>query len=100
MNEKEKLEKIFTQFPGIGPRQAKRFVSFLLFKNLSYSQELINTILEMKANIKRCPKCNTFFSIKNNHNLCTICRDMRRDKTKILILEKNADLENFEKSSI
>ena len=100
MNEKEKLEKLFTQFPGIGPRQAKRFVSFLLFKNLSYSQDLTRTILDLKDNVKKCPKCNTFFSIKNQNSLCHICSDFRRDNKKILILEKNADLDNFEKSNI
>jgi recombinational DNA repair protein RecR len=30
MNRKEKLEELFKEFPGIGPRQAKRFVYFLL----------------------------------------------------------------------
>ncbi len=100
MNEKEKLEKLFTQFPGIGPRQAKRFVSFLLFKPLSYSEILTKTIFDLKSNVKRCPKCNTFFSIKNNYNLCAVCRDPRRDNKKILILEKNADFENFERANI
>jgi len=100
MNEKEKLEKFFTQFPGIGPRQAKRFVSFLLFKDIIYVKNLTDTMLNLKQNIKRCPKCNTFFSIKNNYNVCNICMDPRRDKKKILILEKNADLEIFEKASI
>ena len=40
MNSIEKLIQIFSQFPGIGPRQARRFVYFLLTRNDGTLQEL------------------------------------------------------------
>lgn len=39
-----------------------------------------------------------FFSDNKNGTLCDICRDEARDKTKLLIVAKDVDLENIEKS--
>jgi recombinational DNA repair protein RecR len=40
MDTVEKLAELFKEFPGIGERQAKRFVYFLMFKNPSYTDNL------------------------------------------------------------
>ena len=39
-----RLSEYFKKFPGIGERQARRFVYFLLNTNQSYSDELIELI--------------------------------------------------------
>ena len=44
----EKLTEIFKEFPGIGERQAKRFVYFLMAKNGSYVENLSLLIKELK----------------------------------------------------
>ena len=33
----EKLTEVFKEFPGIGERQAKRFVYFLMSRNSAYN---------------------------------------------------------------
>jgi glutamyl-tRNA reductase len=48
MNSIEKLAELFEKFPGVGKRQAKRFVYFLLRKNSGYSSDLSNAILNLK----------------------------------------------------
>ena len=40
----EKLSQYFKEFPGIGERQAKRFVYFLLHNSLSSHCKLLNTV--------------------------------------------------------
>ena len=40
MDNTQKLIELFKEFPGIGPRQAKRFVYFLLNKNPAYVNDL------------------------------------------------------------
>ena len=45
MNIIEKLTESFKEFPGIGERQAKRFVYFLMFKNGDYINDLSKLIL-------------------------------------------------------
>src|SRR3972149_5467239 len=51
MNSIDKLSEIFSKFPGIGPRQAKRFVYFLLTRNGDYSGELVKAIQNLRKEI-------------------------------------------------
>ena len=75
----EKLTEIFKEFPGIGERQAKRFVYFLMSRNKSYSDNLSSLILDLKKEISQCGECFRFFILNNKINLpankqiCDIC---------------------------
>lgn len=101
MNKKERLEELFKDFPGIGPRQAKRFVYFLLWKSPSYIQELTKSISEVKQGVRKCSECNRFFDMsESDTNNCNICSNQSRENGQILILEKNPDFENIEKMNI
>lgn len=93
----EKLTKYFKEFPGIGERQAKRFVYFLLHKNGTYSKELSESINSLKNIIHQCPSCFLFFRGEKDE-LCDICSDPKTDKTSLLVIEKDADYENIKKS--
>lgn len=96
-NQIEKLAEYFKEFPGIGERQAKRFVYFLLHKNPSYVKELSEQILSIKNKIKQCPSCFIFFQ-NDNFNLCEICSSPKTDKTSLLVVEKDADMESIKRS--
>lgn len=96
MNHIDELTELFRQFPGIGPRQAKRFVFFLLRKNKLYTEKLISEIKDLKALTKHCPQCNRFFSSETQ--LCDICRDTKRDEKMLMIVAKDTDLETIEKT--
>ena len=93
----EKLTEYFKEFPGIGERQAKRFVYFLLHKNPTYSKELGDSILGLKDLIHQCPSCFLFFKGESNQ-LCDVCKNPKTDKTSLLIIEKDADYENIKRS--
>lgn len=97
MNPIEKLSSYFKEFPGIGERQAKRFVYFLLHKNPNYVNELANSILSLKEIIHQCPSCYLFFQ-GDKDQLCNTCKDPKTDKSTLLIIEKDADFENIKKS--
>jgi recombination protein RecR len=97
MNPIEKLANYFKEFPGIGERQAKRFVYFLLHKNPQYVKELGDEILILKNLIHQCPSCFLFFKGQKNE-LCDTCKDIKTDKSSLLIVEKDADFENIKKS--
>lgn len=101
MNHIEKLSEKFKEFPGIGERQAKRFVYFLLHKNPTYVKELGDAILEIKNHIKQCQSCYLFFqnnNINNTQTICDNCLNPKADKTSLLIVEKDADLESIKRS--
>ncbi|MFH1402464.1 MAG: toprim domain-containing protein [Patescibacteria group bacterium] len=98
MNNIDKLAEYFSQFPGIGPRQSKRFVYFLLTKNNGFLNELANSIKELKKDIKICQSCARFYSSSNyNSGLCSICENCNRDKNILMVVAKDADLANIER---
>jgi len=97
MSDIEKLTELFKEFPGIGPRQAKRFVYFLLRKNQNYINDLVRLIPEIKKSIKNCQSCFRYFS-NSQSNQCDICLNKNRDPKKILIVARDSDFEAIEKS--
>ena len=99
MDSIEKLTEIFKSFPGIGPRQAKRFVYFLLTRNKNYLKEFTDLVLEVQRETQLCQECYRYFT-KNNHttSLCDICQSKNRDLNVLMIVARDIDLENIEKS--
>jgi recombination protein RecR len=101
MNSINKLTELFSKFPGIGPRQAKRFVYFLLTRNSSFLEELSRLLLELKKEVSTCESCMRFFSNSlHNTKVCDICRDPNRQTEMLMIVERDADFENIERSKI
>jgi len=95
----EKLTEIFKHFPGIGPRQAKRFVYFLLTRNKNYIKEFISLIGELQNEIQICQECFRYFTKKKQTtSLCDICNGKNRDIDSLMIVARDIDLENIEKS--
>ena len=99
MNSIDKLSEIFARFPGIGPRQAKRFVYFLLSRNGDYTGELVKAVLSLKKEIVQCTECMRFFA-KNGSasSVCSVCSDDTRDNSMLMIVPRDIDLEAVEKS--
>lgn len=97
MNSIDKLAEYFSKFPGIGTRQSKRFVYFLLTRNNGFIYELTDLIKQLKKEVKICEDCSRFYSLKDSSNLCRICKDPNRDRSLLMIVAKDADLENIER---
>lgn len=102
MDEIDKLAQIFKEFPGIGERQARRFVYFLMAKNANYSENLSQSILELKRGVTRCTECYRFFLNKNNasQKVCSICENANTDDSILMVVEKDSDLESVLKSRV
>ena len=101
MDTTDKLTEIFKEFPGIGERQARRFVYFLMSRNGEYANNLSKLILELKKEITQCKECFRFFTLaKGISNVCEICNDKNLDASKLMVLEKDSDLESIKKSKV
>lgn len=98
MNALSRLAELFQEFPGIGPRQAKRFVYFLLTRNPAYMNELSKLLNDIRAHVHTCTSCFRFFNDEREQALCSICRDAGRDRSQIAVVSRDADLEHIEKS--
>ena len=84
MDSIEKLTEIFKEFPGIGERQARRFVYFLMGRNGDYALRLSKLISNLKKEITQCKDCFRFFLIPTrvdgkNDKLCKICGGVNVD---------------------
>ncbi|MDO8659681.1 MAG: toprim domain-containing protein [Candidatus Parcubacteria bacterium] len=97
----DKLAEIFKEFPGIGERQAKRFVYFLMSRNPAYNQNLSSMILDLKKETTQCNECFRFFILgRQKEKLCDICANVNIDSSTLMIVEKDSDLESVKKSRV
>ena len=97
MDSIQTLTELFKEFPGIGPRQARRFVYFLLSKDAAYNAKLASLISKLRENVSTCEMCRRFFR-GNGVKTCPTCSDTKRDKTKMMIVARDIDFENIEKT--
>ncbi len=97
MDNTQRLIELFKEFPGIGPRQAKRFVYFLLQKNPGYASDISRLITEVRNSVHACDTCFRFFS-NGGSRTCPICLDPNRDKTSLMLVSHDVDFENIEKT--
>jgi recombination protein RecR len=98
MNPIDKLTEYFQEFPGIGPRQAKRFVYFLMTRSNGHLEDIARLILDIKKQVKTCSSCFRFFTSTTVAPLCPICSDKNRDDSILMIVSRDVDLETIEKS--
>jgi recombination protein RecR len=101
MNGADKLSELFMRFPGIGPKQAKRFVYFLLREHSQYKEQLIKALEDLKFTGKQCERCYRFYGDAHNtgKSLCDICASVGRDSSVLMVVEKELDLDAIEKTS-
>jgi recombination protein RecR len=98
MDSLRRLEEIFAHFPGIGPRQAKRFVYYLLNKSPASIKEFTQLVEEVKRSTSECTKCHRFFFGTTKLTSCSICSDASRDQTCLMVVARDSDFESIEKS--
>lgn len=96
----QKLTELFSKFPGIGPRQARRFVYHLLEETEASRASLAQKISALKSEMMRCSKCKRFFSINDapHQSICPICASTERDMSLLMVVARDIDLESVEKT--
>ena len=113
MDNLRRLEEIFAHFPGIGPRQARRFVYYLLGRSPSSIAEFIKLIDEVKKASTECSECHRLFighdTMSSAHSnktktgrseICSVCSDVNRDSSTLMVVARDSDFESIEKSGI
>jgi recombination protein RecR len=99
MNPIDKLIDAFERFPGIGPRQARRFVQYLLSAPSSVRTDLAENIRTLGSTTSQCKKCYRWFvKSTDKTGLCSICSNSNRDRSVLFVVEKDADIDNIERS--
>ncbi len=81
--------------PGIGKRSAER-IAFYIINHRDEGLNIGNTILNAIQNVKNCKICGNL----TESEICKICEDRNRDRSKICIVENVADLLAIENTGI
>ena len=84
----------FKKFPGVGQKSAERMAFSLLFDfdddAIEFFKDSINGV---KNDVKLCKNCNCI----TDQDLCFVCSDKGRDKSKLIVVENAKDVFLLEK---
>lgn len=83
-----------TKLPGVGQKTAQRLAFFLLKLPKEESRAIAQSILDVTEKNRFCAVCNSI----TEEELCAICRDDRRDRGRILVIEEPSTLYSIEKA--
>lgn len=90
----EKLIQSLRRLPGVGPKQAERLSLFLLRAPQAEVAELVTAMVEAKARVAPCTRCQNL----SEEPVCRICRDGSRDARLLCVVEDPADVAAVERS--
>ena len=90
-----KLINQFATLPGIGRKTAERLAHHILGCPEEEALSLAEAIRDVKASIRQCSIC---FNLTDQEQ-CEICRDPRRDRTSICVVETPKDVTILERAS-
>ncbi|CDZ74652.1 Recombination protein RecR [Peptoniphilus sp. ING2-D1G] len=88
----EKLIRQLSKLPGIGTKTAQRLAYHIIDLDINEVEELSESIVNAKKNIKKCSICANF----TDADPCEICNDEKRDVSTICVVEYPKDVEAME----
>lgn len=101
MTNLDKLIAYFEGFPGIGARQARRFAFHILTLAETDTKELAHLIANLQGTVTECPRCHRFFAQNTTQtDMCSICLNGNRDRSKLMVVERDSDIQSIERSGV
>lgn len=86
----------FAKLPGIGRKSAERLAHYILRASTPDALELAEAIRQVKETVHPCREC---FNLTEGE-LCDICRDPRRDRRLVCVVEQPRDLMSLESAGV
>jgi len=87
------LVEAFNALPGIGEKSALKLAYYIVTNGSYDGLKLSHAIESAVESIQRCTKCHNL----SEDELCHICSDDSRDRTKICLVESAKDILTIEK---
>ncbi|MDA7980871.1 MAG: recombination mediator RecR [Pirellulales bacterium] len=87
-----RLIEEFSKLPGIGKKTAERLTYHVLRVHEAEALQLAEAIRNIKLNVRYCEECYNLAETEQ----CAICRDSRRDRSRICVVEQPRDLISLE----
>ncbi len=82
------------RLPGVGPKSAQRIAFYLLQADEDQAKRLAEVLTEVKERVRFCEQCGNVAEAQ----LCNICRDPRRSKASICVVEESKDVQAIERT--
>jgi len=82
------------RLPGIGRKTALRLTYYLLRQPPEQSRRLASALVTLGERVRTCSRC---FNLTEDE-VCSICRDPRRDPTLICVVEQASDIGAIERA--
>ena len=82
------------RLPGVGPKSAQRIAFHIIQSDRVDVTRLAEVLKTVKERVKFCSICGNI----SEEELCKICRDPRRDKTSICVVEESKDVIAIERT--
>ena len=82
------------RLPGVGPKSAQRIAFHLLDADKDEVQQLVDAISTVKTSVSFCVVCGNV----TEQEECAICRDARRDRSVICVVEESKDVMAIERT--
>lgn len=92
---RELIER-FAQLPGIGVRSAERLAFHMLKSDEQSALALARAIEAVKKSVRHCRVCYNL----SDRDVCSICADPERDRSRVLVVEQPKDLIALEQTGM
>jgi recombination protein RecR len=86
----------FAKLPGIGKKSAERLAYHVLRLHRTEALALANAIRKVKENVRYCRNC---YNLAEEEE-CAICRDPRRERDVLCVVEQPRDLMALEQAGV
>jgi len=89
-----RMVEAFMKLPGIGRKSAERLAFAVLGMQREEAAGIAQAILDLKNNTRYCTLCNNI----TEEEVCVICRDEKRDRSRICVVEEPSNILILEKT--
>ncbi len=93
-NSLDVLIQSLRSLPGVGAKSAARMAFHMLQHDRPGAQALAGALQQAVATVRHCESCHTF----TEADICSTCRDARRDHSKLCVVETPADQSAVERT--
>ena len=92
----KKIIDSFRNLPGIGYKTAERLAFCMIDFDKDKLSEFSEAICNLRDNICNCSVCGNI----SDNSICSICANLDRDESTLLVVEKPKDIVLFEKLGV
>ena len=90
----ERLVSALSRLPGIGEKSATRLALFILRDAKGLSGDLMDALAHVREKVRFCRLCQNL----SEDELCPICEDPQRDRSRFCVVQEPVDVLMVEKS--